>query len=113
MKLGFLFVQVWACLIVFYTLYIAAINIYSDWKVLKLWVKLFSLPIVVVMVLFDVIMQITLFSLLFFDRPRDFMVTQRLARYRSDEWPQGPRKAVATLICTQALNPFDPTQKHC
>jgi len=39
------------------------------------------------------------------------MFTQRLERYRFES--TGWRKTVATVICTQALNPFDPTRHHC
>lgn len=101
----------YTALLVFYTLYIAAINIYYDWDKLTGWVQVLAFSPLVIMLMLDMVMNLTLFTFLFFDFPREGMVTQRLARYRdgADGW----RKTVATAICTQALNPFDPTRKHC
>lgn len=101
---------VYASLLVFYVLYIAAINIYRDWDTLAPWVQAVAFAPLVIMVMVDMVMQLTLATLVFLDWPREFMVTQRLARYRTTT---GWRKTVADAICTQALNPFDPTRKHC
>jgi glucan phosphoethanolaminetransferase (alkaline phosphatase superfamily) len=102
---------VYASLLVFYVLYIAAINIYRDWDSLAGWVQIVSFAPLVVMIIVDMLMNFTLFSILFFDPPDEATVTQRLARYRAgpDSW----RKKVAETICEQALNPFDPTRRHC
>lgn len=99
-------------LAVFYTLYIAAINIYRDWDTLALWVKINSIEIVVTMMVLDVIAQLTLATVLFLDFPREGTVTQRLSRYKSPTTPPGLRKDIATVICRDALNPFD-VKGHC
>lgn len=101
----------YAALLVFYVLYIAAINIYRDWDSLAPWVQAVAFAPLVLMVIADIAMNCTLFMVAFCDVPREGMVTQRLARYRAG--PDGWRKTVATRICTQALNPFDPTRHHC
>jgi len=104
----------YAFLLVFYTLYIAAINLYRDWSYLPLWLKLLSWPIPVVMVIFfDIPVNLTIGSLFFLDMPEEFTLSDRLARYRTSGTAPGWRKTVATVICTQALNPFDPTKHHC
>ena len=97
---------------VFYVLYIAAISVYRDWDELAGWVQANAFFPVALMLIYDFCQQVTLFSLLFWDWPREGTVTQRLARYRSEAWPPGRRKRVATAICTQALNPFD-KKGHC
>lgn len=102
---------IYAALLVFYVLYIATINIYRDWDSLSVWVQACAFAPLALMIVLDMAMNFTLFSLFFLDPPKDAMVTQRLARYRAG--PDGWRKTVATAICTQALNPFDPTRKHC
>lgn len=110
----FVFVSIWTSMTVFYTLYIAAINLFRDWGSMPLWIRVASAPILIVMVLTDFLAQITLFTLFFFDLPKEFMVTQRLERYRLDSEYKGTwRERIATVICTQALNPFDPTRHHC
>ena len=100
-------------LVIFYTLYIAAINLLYDWPTLPLWVKVASAPILIVMVLLDFTMQCTFFTIFFFDLPRELLVTRRLERYRTAAYVNTWRQKVATSICTQALNPFDPTRHHC
>ena len=106
---------------VFYVLYIAAISVYRDWDELADWVRANAAFPVSVMLIYDFCQQMTLFTLAFWDLPqgtwrfwqwKEFTVTQRLARYRSEAWPPGWRKRVATAICTQALNPFD-KRGHC
>ena len=101
-----------AFIAVFYTLYIAAINIYRDWDTLALWVKINSIEIVFTMMVLDVLTQLTLATVLFFDWPQEGTVTQRLSRYKSDAWPAGRRKDIAITVCRDALNPFD-VKGHC
>lgn len=96
---------------IFYTEYIAAINIYYAWKDLATWVRVVTSPKLAGMLLLDATIQVTLATALFLDPPQEWMVTQRLQRYR--DGPESTRKDIATVICTQALNPFDPTKKHC
>lgn len=100
-------------LVVFYLSYIAAINIYYDWQGLATWVQVgLALPMLA-FVLLDFTANMTLATIIFWDLPAEFLVTQRFMRYRSPTTGPGYRKTVATVICTQALNPFDPTRKHC
>ena len=101
-------------MLVFYTLYIAAINIFRDWDALPNWVKVLIWPIPLVMIgFFDIPFNLIAATVLFLDLPMEFTFTDRMIRYRSDKYPAGIRKTVATTICTQALNPFDPTKHHC
>ena len=101
---------IYLSIVVFYTLYIAAINLYYDWHDLPMWLKIAASPIMAVMVTVDTIMNLSLFTIIFLDLPHELMVTQRLERYRTQS---GWRNHIATLICTEALNPFDPTRHHC
>lgn len=100
----------YAALITFYVLYIAVINIYRDWDALTPWVQAFAFAPVVVMLVVDMLMNFTLFFLLFIDVPKEALVTQRLLRYRRG--PDGWRKTVAIAICERMLNPFD-VKGHC
>jgi hypothetical protein len=115
-------VCVYFSLVIFYVCYIAAVNLYYAWKTLAVWVQVFAAIPMVVFLALDAAMQLTVFTAIFLDLPsgtwkvwlwREHLVTQRLARYRSEGWPTGPRKQMATAVCEQALNPFDPTKKHC
>jgi len=106
--------EIYLSLLVFYTLYIAAINMYYDWGAMDIWVKIVFWPIPFAMVAVDFLMQITLFAIIFVDLPREPMVTQRLERYRTQaQYESTWRRKWATFICVNALNPFDPTKHHC
>lgn len=112
MRILIIILAVYFALVLFYLFYIAAVQLYYAWGTLALWVRVVAaLPMVCFLVI-DLCANIII-TLPFFDWPRECLVTQRLKRYRSDDWPAGARKDVATTVCTQALNPFDPTRKHC
>lgn len=101
-------------LLVFYVLYIAAINIVEEWDSIAPWLKCMVWPVPLVMVgLFDIPFQIVGATVLFWDWPKEWTLTSRLARYRSPSTGPGIRKDVANTLCTQALNPFAPSKKHC
>jgi len=101
----------WCALVVFYVLYLAAINIWAHRADIGLQTKLAALPVLVTMLLVDMVMQITFATVIFFDWPHEWLVTQRLQRYRAGD--PGWRCDVATWVCTTLLNPFDPTRDHC
>lgn len=103
----------WAALAVFYVLYLAAVNVWgkrADLKGKTLTVAV-VLPVLAAMLIVDFIMQVTIFTVLFLDIPRDWLVTLRLQRYRQQA--NGWRHDVACWICENFLNPFDPSGKHC
>lgn len=60
---------------------------------------------------YDFAMQVTVFSLLFLDPPREWLVTQRLIRYK--RVGSGWRARLATWICESLLDPHDPSGCHC
>lgn len=59
----------------------------------------------------DLLSNIFLATVLFVDPPRELMVTIRFQRYMRG--PDGWRKVVASWVCTNLLDYFDPTGKHC
>lgn len=105
---------IWFFLIVFYTGYIASIQIYRDWQDIPLWIVIVMSPIYVPFLLLDIVVQWTIANLLFLDLARELTLSERLGRYRTQKQYAGDwRYRVATYICTKALNPFDPTKAHC
>ena len=102
----------WCALITFYVLYIATINVWDNRSLVSWWVVGALLPLLVTMVVVDVLMNWTLFTLITLDLPREAFVTSRMKRYRAQttvNW----HSRLATFICTKLLNPFDPTKHHC
>jgi hypothetical protein len=68
-------------------------------------------PILLVGGLIDIALNITLFSLVFFEKPQDWMLTQRMARYRKTDL--GWRGKLAIWMCNNLLNFADPSGQHC
>lgn len=107
-------VTAWVYMLTFYTLYIAAINIYEDWASIAPWLKVLIWPIPAVMVgCFDIPFNLIAATVIFFDFPQELTLTSRLARYKSPATAPGLRKDIAQTICSDALNPFAPSKRHC
>lgn len=68
-------------------------------------------PALIVGYLMDVVANLTVACLLFKDIPREWLLTNRLKRYKKDD--DGWRRDWAEWICTNLLDPFDPTGDHC
>ena len=74
--------------------------------------KLLAYPVVIIGLLIDVIVNWTIAIVLFMDFPKEYLVTQRLIRYKNTEslcW----RGRMATYICDSILDVFDPRSNHC
>ena len=75
---------------------------------LNLWL---ALPLVAFAYLLDIVTNLIVAPLVFADIPREWLVTDRLVRYK--ETGDGWRYALACAICEGLLDPFDPTGDHC
>lgn len=99
-------------LLQFYTLYLAIMSLYRGKRddTLSWPAKLLGYPILAVGVLLDLLINITIFSVLFIELPRQLLVTSRLKSHiKEDGW----RGSLARFICKNLLSPFDPTGDHC
>ena len=97
----------------FWNLYVYTMGLYRAFllKRLKGLSLVMASPVVFVAFVLDFIAQMTVFSILFLDIPRDWLVTNRLRRYMTG--PGGWRKRLADYLCHHLLDPFDPTGAHC
>lgn len=59
----------------------------------------------------DIVANLTVFSVLMLELPRELLVTSRLKRHR--ESGTGWRHDFALFICENLLDPLDPTGEHC
>lgn len=73
--------------------------------------KFFGYPILGLGYLIDFLNNVFVATFLFMELPKEWVVTARLIKYINGE--EGYRKAVATWICNNLLDPFDPTGCHC
>jgi len=69
----------------------------------------FALPILLLAIVIDVAVNLVLATLVFFDRPREWTVSERLARYLP---AGGWRSRVAWWVALHLLDPFDPSGSH-
>lgn len=103
-----LILSLWA----FYIFYLACMSLVCGYKrgTLTLASKLLGYPIIAVGLLIDVAMNATIFSLLFFELPREWLVTERLKRHIKQHTM---RAKLARFLCHEILSPFDPSGDHC
>jgi uncharacterized membrane protein YhdT len=104
-----------AFLLAFFYLYVLVMGFYRaslDGRLTGI-VKWLAYPAVAVGLLFDLVCNWTIASVVFAEpptRPLE-LVTNRLSRYL--EGPDGWRKTRATWVCQTLLDLFDPRGKHC
>ncbi|GAB2181824.1 hypothetical protein DLREEDagrD3_20470 [Denitratisoma sp. agr-D3] len=94
---------------VFYFAFLAVMALRNRWSNLYTVTKVIVIPGVLVAVLFDILFNWTVATVLFLDLPREATFSQRLGRYipRSD-W----RGSLARWICSRLLDPFE-IGGHC
>lgn len=81
-------------------------------KTLSLPAKVLGYPVLIVGVVLDAAVNLTILTVVFFERPYEWLVTKRLTRHIQNG--AGWRYRVASWVCSHLLNPFDPDQRgHC
>jgi hypothetical protein len=104
-----------AALWAFWLLYVFTMGLYRAYLLRRL--RGFSLvlcaPVVAMAAVVDLIMQMTVFTVVFSDLPRDWLVTHRLRRYMRELPASHWRRRWADYLCRHLLDPFDPTGAHC
>jgi hypothetical protein len=105
--------QVLLALWVFWALYIFMMGVYRGFLAgrLKGLSLIMATPILAVAFAVDFIMQMTVFTVVFRELPRHWLVTNRLRAYikKGEGW----RYVWASKLCHYLLDPFDPTGAHC
>lgn len=98
---------------VFWGLYVLIMGVYRAHLAGRLTktTLVLSLPFLALGYLVDIIANIAIASIVFFELPKEFLVTTRLQRY--NRTGTGWRKSLATWICDNLLDVFDPTGSHC
>lgn len=68
-------------------------------------------PVVAVGLLFDFALHVVIGTVLFWERPREWLLTQRLSRLIREDY--GWRGDLAVWMCSTLLDAFDPAGRHC
>ena len=98
-------------LYVLWLFYLAAMNLRAAKEAGRLThvVLVLALPLLGAAVAIDVAVNLVLATVVFFDRPREWTVSARLARYLpGSDW----RARVAMWVGEHLLDPFDPSGSH-
>lgn len=97
----------------FWAVYVLVMGIYRAHlaKRLKGAARVMAVPLVIVGYAMDILANITVACVIFFDVPREWLVTSRLKRYI--ESGQGWRARLAVAVCDGLLDMFDPNENHC
>jgi len=84
-------------------------------KQLTLAAKCFAYPLALIGVLMDVVLNLTIGTLLFLELPKHLMFTARLQSHLDEigEKNDGWRSNIALWICSNLLDPFDSRGYHC
>ena len=96
-----------------WAMYVMVMGIYRAHldKRLTTTTKILALPWVVVGYVLDVLVNVTVASLVFWEPPWELLLTSRLQRHIDAN--HGWRHRRAQWICDRLLDPFDPTGNHC
>ena len=71
------------------------------------------LPAVAIGIIFDVVANIFIATVVFRKLPKEWLVTTRLQKIQSNPLEHIHNKALAKYICDNMLDLFDPTGNHC
>jgi len=105
--------QSYAALVLLWALYIMAMGLQPHLKTMHPIAKVHGYTLFLVAVVFDVVVNWTVASALFLDRPQELMLTRRLKRYHGPAYAGSWRAYLAEWICEHLLDQFDPRGKHC
>lgn len=100
-------------LLCFWSLYLSVSSLFLAYQNKKIPKAVIPLAYIVLAVgaMVDMVMNFTLFTLIFLDIPKEILVTKRLKRYIKSY--VGWRYKLAMWICGNLLNPFDKSGNHC
>lgn len=73
--------------------------------------RILGTPMLYIGLLIDFLYNVVICTVLFLELPRELLVTSRVSRHKLHG--QGFRKELATWICVNMLDPYDPDGCHC
>jgi len=100
-------------LYVLWIFYLAVMNLKRarDGKAITKTALCFGYPVLIVGYALDILVNLSLMSVMFLELPHETTMTSRVKRhlYHSTGW----RETLAAWFCFNLLNAFDPSGKHC
>lgn len=107
------FVAALASLYLLWVLYLAVMNLKraKDAGALRPTALYLGYPVLLLGLLVDFLVNVVVFTVLLLELPRETLVTSRLKRHIAHG--RGWRQRVAHWFCSELLDTFDPSGKHC
>lgn len=98
---------------VFWAMYVLVMGIYRAHlqKRLNVVTTVLSVPFVLLGYIMDIVANLTFATVVFFEWPREWLVTTRMKRYINEKhsW----RCKLSSWVCDHLLDMFDPSGNHC
>ena len=91
--------------------YLAIMNLKRNHKQITKTAWFFMIPIIIVGLAFDVVLNVLVGSVIFWELPKELVYTSRLQRHIKNS--SGWRLRRAEWFCYHILDSFDPSGKHC
>lgn len=82
-------------------------------KQLNTFLLIICVPAVLLGVIFDVLANIFIATIVFRRLPREWLVTTRLIKIQNNPLEDVHNRAIAKYICNNMLDIFDPNGDHC
>lgn len=108
-----IFLKLLISLYVFWLFFLAVMSLYRAHlnKTISKTSLVLGYPILAIGAFIDLSMNVTLFSLIFLELPKEYMLTKRMQRYIATD--TGWRFKLSSFICNNLLNAFDVSGRHC
>ncbi len=113
MKLVYLILSVYLAMGVTWIYFLAVMDLKEHFGMLRWWHWLWAGPAVVLFLIVDFLFNTVLGTVMYLELPHwpgELLFTGRCSRLIRDS---GWRGAIARFWCSQFLNPFDPSGRHC
>lgn len=96
-------------------MYLSVMNLMREKTHLTRVTKCFAYPLALLGVIMDVVLNLTVCTLLFLEIPKTWMLTARLQSHLDEIGGpiDGWRGTIALWICSNLLDPFDSRGYHC
>jgi hypothetical protein len=105
----------YAYVALFFGLFVLVMGVYRAHltKRLKWWHWVLLWWAVLIGYVVDVLSNVFIATFVFWDPPKEWLVTDRLIRYKNDPKATTYQYTVAVFVCDELLDIFDPTGEHC
>ncbi len=113
-SIGYILLISFALMYALWGYYLAVMALYRAYKEEPpTIIKVLGFPIIFIGLFLDFFVNVTILSVILCELPQELLVTKRLTRHINRTAEGTYRHKVCLWLCTNLLNPFDPSGCHC